>query len=151
MTVVSNNSIFPLSTDPDEFDLDALLAESMLSAKEVTDTKAARQLLAKGGLPTAERDAIAASVRAFERRREWNPAASVVTFSRQKCKCCGNFSTQFIGYFERQVHRHTGIDRWVDSHAPVDASLPRESKYMDSLAESCENCAELAGYDVEEA
>lgn len=133
-----------------DFDLDALLAESMTDAKAAADTKVARQILAKGGLPTAERDAIAASVRAFELRREWNPAAAVVMFSRQKCKGCGGFSTQFTGYYQRQTHRHTGISRWVPHIPPTDEKLPREAKYVDTLAESCTTCAWNAGFDVEE-
>lgn len=129
--------------------LDSLLAESMAERRTAEEVKAARQVLAKGGLPASERDAIAKTVRQWEDRREWRPTAAVVMFTRQCCRACGSYSTQFVGWFQRQTHRESHIDRWVPHIRPVDNGLPREAKYQDSYSEICENCAEHLGFDVE--
>jgi hypothetical protein len=129
--------------------LDNLLAESLQEASTANEVKAARQVLAKGGLAAAERDAIASTVRSWEARREWIPRAAVAMFTRQCCRSCEGFSTQFAGWFQRQQHRESQIDRWIPHIRPVDGNLPREAKYQDSFAEICENCAEHLGFDVE--
>lgn len=135
---------------PDTISLDNLLAESMQEAAAAAEVKAARQVLAKGGLAAAEAEAIAAQVRSWEARREWKPAAAVVMFTRQRCRCCDNYSTQFAGWFQRQVHRDTKADRWIKHIPPMDDALPRESKYQDSWADLCEACAEHIGFEIEE-
>jgi len=131
--------------------LEDLLTESMVDKRRADDVKAARFTLSKGGLPQADRDHIQATVRSWEAKREWQPQAAVVMFARQQCQSCGQFHTQFLGYFQRQTHRTTKADRWIASIKPQDTLLLRESKYQDSHAEICEDCAEHLGFDVEES
>lgn len=138
-------------TSSSSLSLDDLLAESMAEKTAADNVRAARQVVAKGGLSAQEKEAMTASIRSWEARREWNPAAAVVIFSRQQCTCCGEFSCQFMGFFQRQQHRQTRVDRWIASVMPRDEKLPRESKYQDSQVELCENCAEHLGFDVEES
>lgn len=140
----------PLSELSDTISLDNLLAESMAERTAAEDVKVARQVLAKGGLAAAEAAAIAAQVRSWEARREWKPAAAVAMFNRQRCRCCDSYHTQFSGWFQRQTHRDSRADRWINHIKPVDDGLPRETKYQDSWAEVCENCVEHIGFDVEE-
>ena len=132
--------------------LDDLMSESIVERKSREDVKAARALLAGSTkLSLEERNAIQQSVRSFELKREWIPQASVVMFARQQCQSCGDFHKTFLGFFQRQTHKHTKIDRWIASTRPTDTFLSRESKYQDSHCELCENCAEVMGFDVEEA
>jgi len=133
-----------------DMSLDALLAESMADKVRNETVKASRFALSKGGMPAADTAFIQAHVRSWEAKREWLPQAAVVMFARQQCTGCGQFHTQFLGYYQRQSHRTTKADRWVASVKPQDDLLLRESKYQDSVAEICEDCAEHAGFDVEE-
>lgn len=146
----SLNALATLTKQSDTISLDNLLAESLLEREAADHVKAGRAVIARGGLPAAEAAAIAAQVRSWEARREWRPLAAVAMFSRQRCRCCGTYSTQFMGWFQRQTHRDSGIDRWISHIRPVDDSLPWEAKYQDSWAEICEACAEHIGFEVEE-
>lgn len=137
-------------TASNDFSLDDLLAESMAEKRKSDEVKVARLSIAKGGLPQADRDALTESIRSWEARREWRPQAAVVMFSRQLCSGCGQYHTQFLGWFQRQTHRSSNIDRWIPSIKPHDDKLLRESKYQDSYAETCEDCAEHLGFEVEE-
>ena len=136
--------------------LDDLFAESMAEARASESIRAARKAVAgergaAGGISTEEKRQLQAAIRSWEVRREWQPAAAVVMFARQQCKGCGEFHTQFLGYFQRQVHRNTKIDRWIPSIKPQSNDmLLREAKYQDSHSEMCEACADLAGFAVEE-
>ena len=134
-----------------DFSLDDLLAESMADKRRADEVKIARISVAKGGLPQADRDALTASIRSWEAKREWLPRAAVVMFARQQCQGCGQFHTQFLGWFQRQQHRTSKVERWIPSIKPQDEKLLRESKYQDSHSEMCEDCAEALGFDVEES
>ena len=138
-------------TSGSDFSLDDLLAESMADKRKADEVKGARVAVAKGGLSQADKDALTASIRSWEAKREWHPQASVVMFARQQCLGCGQFHTQFLGWFQRQKHRTSQIERWIPSIKPHDDKLARESKYQDSHAEVCEDCAEHLGFEVEEA
>lgn len=138
-------------TSASSFSLDDLLAESMAEKRKADDVKVARVSVAKGGLSQADKDALTASIRSWEAKREWLPQAAVVMFARQQCLGCGQFHTQFLGWFQRQQHRTSKIERWIPSIKPHDDKLLRESKYQDSHAEMCEDCAEHLGFDVEES
>ena len=133
--------------------LDDLMAESLTEKAASDSARAARNVLSRGGMSTAEKEAITAGLRAWEAKREWLPAAAVVMFTRQQCQCCMETTTQYVGAFQRQVHRHSKADRWIASALPQagDRKLPREAKYQDSHTELCENCAEALGFDVEES
>ena len=148
----SNTQVFPAAQVVSaHISLDDLFAESLASLQEKADTKAARALLSNGTkLSTAERDAIQDSVRNFELKREWVAQAHVVMFSRQCCKSCGEFHSTFLGFFQRQVHKTSKVERWVASTRPTETTLPRESKYQDEMAEMCQECAFNIGFDVEE-
>lgn len=137
-------------TSAKDTSLDDLLAESMADKRKSDAVKASRFALSKGGMPAADRDAIQAHVRSWEAKREWLPQAAVVMFARQRCNSCGHFHTHFLGYFERQTHRTTKAERWIPGLKPQDDKLLRESKYQDTQAEMCEDCAEVAGFEVEE-
>lgn len=139
----------PASASSDSM-LDDLLAESLAERKSHEEVKAGRAMLARGGLGAADTAAINNAVRDWESKREWHPKAAVVMFSRQKCLGCGQFHTQFLGFYERQRHRSSSLDRWIKHFRPVTDQLPRESKYQDSYAEMCEDCAEHLGFEVEE-
>ncbi len=151
LDVLEDHSSDLAITSAKDTSLDDLLAESMADKRRADVVKASRFALSKGGLPSADREVIQAQVRSWEAKREWVPKASVVMFARQQCLGCGAFHTQFIGYFQRQTHRSTQADRWIASIKPQDEKLLRESKYQDSHAEMCQDCAELAGFEVEES
>lgn len=143
-------------SDPSEMSLDDLFAESMAEAKAVEEVKKARKAVTytgKDALTAEARNSLQMTIRSWEARREWKPAASVVMFSRQQCQSCGQFHTQFVGFFQRQEHRSLGTaDRWIPSVRPQTwDKLPRESKYQDSHTELCEDCAEKLGFEVEES
>lgn len=131
------------------FSLDSLLSESLQEAAATHQAKVARATIANGAIAKADSEALTALVRQWETRREWLPKAAVVMWSRQRCQCCGRDSVQFLGWYQRQSHRSNGSDRWVQSFRPTDAKLPRESKYQDAFAETCELCAEAEGFEIE--
>jgi len=137
-------------TAANDFSLDDLLAESMTEKRKADEVKAGRVAIAKGGISKADSDAIQASIRSWEAKREWIPKAAVVMFSRQQCLSCGSYHTQFLGWYQRQQHRSSSIQRWIASIKPTDSKLLRESKYKDSHTEMCEDCAEAIGFEVEE-
>jgi hypothetical protein len=138
------------ASSSNNFDLDSLLDESIKLRAEAGNIKGAREALAKGGMSAAERDAVQATVRAWELRREWTPVASTLLFSRQMCQTCKSFHTHTLGYFQKQQHRTTGIMRWIAAIKPIDKSLPREAKYEDSLVAICHECADLEDWELEE-
>ena len=130
--------------------LDNLLTESMAEAKIKTQVRAAREVLSRGTASGEDAEALNRVVKEWEAKREWNPAAAVVMFTRQQCSGCGYYYVQFQGYFQRQTHKQQpGVQRWVPAEKPVDYRLPREAKYRDSIVEMCEDCAEAAGFEVE--
>lgn len=132
------------------FTLDNLLSESMAAQAERDKYKQIRKNLAEGKVPTAERDANQELLRQWEAKREWNKAADVIGFERCRCKGCGQFHTIFMGYFEKQTHRsNTSISRWV-SVTKLSGSLPKEVRYSDHDVPTCEDCADFAGFPVEE-
>lgn len=136
---------------PAHLSLEDLLAESMEAAHERTAMKDLRKNLAEGGVEFEERRKSESLLRSWEAKREWTRTHDNITFNRCRCKGCGNFSTQFMGYFETQVHRsNPGIKRWIAVQRPV-GDLPKEARYLDHNVPTCENCAEFAGYPVEES
>lgn len=128
----------------DELSLDSLLADSMKNVAQDKKLKESRQRLAKGGLSDSERSEIEAKVAEWELARLWNPAASVACFDVQVCQC-GSKHEHFIGYFQRQLHKTSKIDRWVrvDRAAVMASTLPREIKRTEYPTEICADCAGL--------
>ena len=130
--------------------LDDLLTESLQEASERNTAREGRKALAEGRVSPEERAQVSRIVRTWEEKREWTPAAAVVMFSRQMCAGCGSFHKHFLGFFQRQTHRASRVDRWIPHTKPTDTVLPREAKYQDSVVECCEDCAEALGFEVEE-
>jgi len=130
--------------------LDDLLAESLQEQSDRQSAKEARKALAEGRAAPEERGALNKLVRGWEEKREWNPAAAVVMFSRQMCNGCGKFNCHFLGFYQRQSHKTSRADRWIPHTKPTDETLPREAKYQDSVVECCEDCAEALGFEVQE-
>lgn len=136
----------PASTSTD---LNDLLAESLTESRNKLQVRAARDAIAQGTVKGEDAAALNATVRAWEAKREWHTRADVAMFSRLQCRCCDNLYTQFRGFFHRQVHRSSDVERWVPSERPLPTSgLPKEVKYQDGFMELCEDCAQEAGYDV---
>lgn len=130
----------------------AILEEAQQVKRDADSIKAARQILLRTGVDTATRKHLQDTIRSWEIRKEWTAEASVIVFARQKCECCGSFSSQFQGYAQRQRHRTTHVMRWIEAPKPHgDVLLQRESKYLDSLVEICQECAEFSGWEVEES
>jgi len=136
-----------------EFDsLDALLNDSLKSIAQDKAVKEARKRLAKGGFSNADREADTARVRQWELDRIWTPMASVAYFETQECSCCRNRQHHFKGYFQRQTHRTSKIDRWVQadlSTVVTSEKLPKEIKDDHVIVPTCIRCAVLAGWGVE--
>lgn len=131
-------------------DLDDLLADSMKQKKEAEAAKLARSLLSKGGMEPEARTLMEAQVREHEMRVQWNALAGVAMFSRQWCKECGLVHVQFSGFFSRQKHRTSKIDRWLKSSQEQISGLPKEVKYEDVEVPMCEECAGLAGFPIDQ-
>lgn len=132
------------------FSLEDLLADSMKLKRDGEGAKLARALLAKGGLEVEARMRMQADVRAYELKVEWRSLSAVAIFRRQWCDACGLCHIQFVGYFQRQKHRNSKIDRWVKSTAQGMEGLPKETKYEEEAVEICEECAALAGYPIDD-
>lgn len=136
----------------EEFSLDDLLNESMAQKKEADAIADIRKVLSKTqGMIAGTRAALERTVRAWEAKREWHMKATVAMFSRQFCDNCDYCHLHFLGFYQRQTHRHSKADRWVqmEKGAPVNPAFPKESKYKDSIAEMCEECAMEAGFPIE--
>ena len=147
----------PESDDSLGFDLDGLLAESMAERSMSELIKEKRKLLASHKyMSEAERTAIQQQVRDWEAKREWEPVADVVLFTRQMCNNCGAFHHSFQGYYQQQRSRNSKIDRWIKSTKPTieglgkEIPLPRESKYEDSIVDLCHTCGDQLGWLLEE-
>jgi hypothetical protein len=134
----------------DVFSLDDLLSESMVAAAERDRMKLLRKKVAEGKAPAAERNADIELLRQWELKREWNKSANVICFERCKCIGCGQFHSIFMGYFERQIHKtNTKLERLVKVEKFA-SDLTKEVRYSDHNVPTCEDCAEFAGFPVEE-
>jgi hypothetical protein len=161
---LSGDEDYPLPADntfpkieTKDFDLDGLLAESMAERSLAELVKENRKRLAGGKvLDSAERAAIQQQIRDWEARREWQPVADIVMFSRQMCQNCGAYHHNFLGYYQQQQHRTSKIERWIKSTKPVieglgkEIPLPRDSKYEDSIVDLCHKCGDQLGWLLEE-
>lgn len=134
----------------DGFDLDQLLAESVAAKKAADETKANRKLLSSKNakLTAAQRQAMQDQVRANELRTEWTAQASVAIYSIQQCSHCGTKHGHFSGLFQRQVHRTSKIDRWVQSNPVQNQGLHKESKENISYTEMCACCGPEFGFPI---
>lgn len=133
-----------------EFSLDDLLAESMEQKKKAEAAKEARQRLAKGNIDKKTRALLQAQVDEHEMKVMWTVQAGVALIHRQWCDNCDCCHNQFRGYFQRQKHRQSKIDRWVKTEKQNLDGLPKEVKYEDEIVESCEECAALEGFPIDD-
>lgn len=134
----------------DNFSLEGLLKESLQAKRDAESVKVARALLAKGGIDPESRKSMTESIRSWEVKREWLAVASVAMFYRQFCAQCDLYHVTFAGYYQRQEHRTTKVQRWVQATKDLrTVPLPKECKYEDSICELCEDCAGKAGYPIE--
>lgn len=142
------DEIFGATSGPEDFDLDALLAESVAAKAEADQTKVNRKLLTSKHLKlsAAERAKLQEQVRQTELRTEWTAQASVAIFHIQQCSYCGARHTHFAGLFQRQAHRHSRIDRWVKSNPMQNEGLPKEQKEDVHYSEMCGCCGPEFGF-----
>lgn len=140
-----------LKSSMEEFSLDDLLKESLAQKRDEASVKAARSIVAKGGIDPEARKSMEASIRSWEMKREWNAEADVAMYQRQFCQKCDNYHVTFLGLFQRQSHRTSKVARWVPAGTvPAVKGLQKEAKYEDAMALMCEDCARDAGYPVED-
>lgn len=131
-------------------DLDMLVAESMQQKKDAEAVKLSRSLLAKGGMEPEARKRMESQIREHEMKVQWDAQAGVAMFNRQWCKECGLVHVQFLGFYSRQKHRASKIDRWIKTPRELIERLPKEVKYEDAEIEMCEECAGLAGFPIDQ-
>lgn len=132
------------------FDLDDLLADSMKQKSDAENAKAARALLAKGGVNAETRKRMEAEIAAHEMKVLWTAQAAVAMFHRQWCDKCDLVHVHFAGFFQRQAHKTSKIQRWIASNEQQMGSLPKETKYEDIIVATCEECAALAGFPIDD-
>lgn len=135
----------------DDFDLDALLAESMQAKAKAADVKASRKLLgskeAAAKLSATERLAMQSKISEWEVKREWLPVADAAIFEVTHCTHCASTTPRLLGVFQHQTHRHMKFsDRWIVSNATANAGLPKEVKLQDAYIGMCQHCAAEFGY-----
>ena len=140
-------------TFDDDFDLDALLAESMQAKAKAADVKASRKLLASkeaaAKLSAADRTAMQAKIAAWAVKREWKPVAGTAIFEIRHCTHCANTTPLFLGVFQHQTHRHMKYsDRWIASNASANAGLKKEIKHQEAYVSMCHCCAAEFGYTL---
>lgn len=129
-------------------DLDNLLNDALQLAGGKAKARAFRQRLANGLYTAAEKAEMEAYVRKWDIQREWQPQADTVMFDTEVCTHCGHSHSHFVGYFERQRHRETAIDRWLSSTEPTarGSKLPKERKVEIRQVPVCIECCSEGGY-----
>lgn len=151
MTSQTHSDALLATLDDDDFDLDALLAESMQAKAKAADVKASRKLLgskeAAAKLSAAERAAMQSKISEWEVKREWLPVADTAIFEVRHCTHCASTTSLFLGVFQHQTHRHMKYsDRWIASNASANAGLPKEVKLQEAFVGMCSGCASEFGY-----
>lgn len=136
----------------EDFDLDALLDES-LAAKDIAAGIAdKRRRAANLEISTAEREALRQQILAWEALYEWTNKAVVVIFETQTCDC-GAAADHFQGVYMRQIHRERINTRrlvlWSDRlGADASIGMPRERFYRQLHVPVCPYCAAGQGFDL---
>lgn len=139
-----------------EFDLDALLADSIQAKQDAKvlkkETKRLKESLEK---TQRSREMAADNLRSakYQFEREWEPVAAVAMFHTQRCVACGTNHTHFTGVFQHQIKRNGGvtgtmkIEQWVRAtdHTMIEG-LPKVQKETDEPVDMCVCCATQLGY-----
>lgn len=140
-----------MSTDtlviPQFLELDALLADS-LQQRDNRDAEKALKLKVAKNLGTAD-DVIL--LRKWSKEREWARCANVLSFSRQRCKNCGEFHVTLLGKFEDHTsNRIAGAT--MQQAVPFFEldTLPKRVIYVDQEVSICHGCADLTDWPLEE-
>lgn len=129
-----------------DFDLDALLTESVEIRTATKNLAEGRKKLADRRTDSTEREAIQAKLREWEAASEWKPAAVAAMFLTQHCTHCSRCATLFQGIFQRQTHRTQKLERWVKEATPEHINLPREQKHTSENVAVCSVCADSQGF-----
>lgn len=131
----------PETADDSFGELDDLLEESLQYASDSEKLKEARKKLSKHNYAnSAERMAIEEKVAAWELQRVWIPTASVIYFTVQHCNHCRSEHHHFTGYFQRQRHKVSSIDRWIASDRSQITATPTLPKEVKEVVESVPTC-----------
>src|SRR5260370_30414801 len=128
------------------FDLDALLSESMKAKKDALAVKEARKLLSDKSIPSETKREIEATVRAWELQREWTPVAATVMIDEQCCSHCNSTHEHYAGLFQKQRHRTSKIERWIKSDPVANKGLPQEVKFTEEYVPMCSDCMSEFGW-----
>lgn len=130
--------------------LESLLAESLDTIHKRAEVKDLRKRKAAGNLRTGkELEEANTKIREWEMAREWKAAANVAMFNVQQCSC-GSTHSVFSGWFQRQAHRSSKINRWIRPDAEPLASLPKERQDLHLPNTTiCASCAASQGYGTE--
>jgi hypothetical protein len=146
----------PIPVMPDDngnFDLDALLVESIQSQQDKLELAKNRKKLQATWLSDAEKKTLKADTEKLASRVEWAPVAAVAIFHTQRCVSCGTRHTHFMGVFQQQKQKTGGIsgtvsaERWVRAvDSTMIDNLPKVQKLTDEPVDMCECCAVSLGF-----
>lgn len=139
-------------------DLDDLLSESLSLRNERGAGKSLRQQLERAQ-SKEERNAIEATLRAWESRHEWETLANCALFHEQICQC-GKTHKHFVGMYYHQKHRRDPYtQRWVAAvqnltgvaEIAISASVPNRTMIERKFTPVCPECAAGLGFDLSKA
>ena len=131
-----------------EFSLEGLLSEAMQDVNEAKRMKEARQKMLRGGMSPAQKLQLEQDLIKYELIKMWDVQAYSALFHTQLCQCCGSRNRHFLGYFQRQQHRSSMIDRWVIAgieHLSAH-KYPKEVKETLEVLPTCHTCAVVDGW-----
>lgn len=132
---------------PDLLDLDALLKESKVQARERQALSEAKKRVAQGGKFGNLAEDLA-RIRAWEAEHVWKQEAVVATFLAVTC-ACGSSRRIFSGILIRESSRTSShARRWVTPEGILPANLPRETGLIMQKSAMCEDCAAGAGWPM---
>ncbi len=132
-------------------DLGTLLNESIELKKQQDAEKDLRKRVARGAMPKGELEESQALLRKWSNEREWVRAKNVLVFNRQRCKNCGMFHQTLEGFFEQyNNNRLANTTKLVHVPAFELPNLMRDVEYRDSEVPICHQCADMAGWELEE-
>lgn len=133
-------------------DLDDLLAESMQTARESAEVRAAQARQRLGKQSKVEQAADAARIAAWQARNDWASVAQVAMFETVVCKHCDSATTIFTGLFVKQQGRNNPSNtRWMPpSHDLPLAGLPKRTAIREREVAWCSTCIGEQGFNFDE-
>ena len=142
-------NIPPVSSDSDDL-LNSLLADSMQISAAQAEEREMKKRVARGNMPKEELAETVKLLRRWDDAREWRRTHNLVVFTRQLCTSCGTFHQTFEGYFERHKHNRIANTTKAVSVTVFELDLPKDAVYHDSQVPVCHQCAENAGWPLQE-